>query len=503
MRIILSDEFQYGFSEAQPNRSTKFFIMSFTLNRVVLTCLAEIDLFAVLALADTSSILHRFIHDQVLTTSLLRRFLQKHQYVLHHDADYFRLLPRQHVVWLYRAFEKLRQRDAETAKRLDEDTFGILYPLLGLIPFEAFISTTATLPTDLSIPEHDWKGRPVEGSYTLEDAQMNYSVRLCMSWLHEPRHILENGDTSRGFYDFHESYAEKYLRKDFLFCKRYVDDFNTCYHILHSEGRLQRRGPMLGKIDKIWEALRTTNLNLLVQKRCLQAEADFWYLSPKTLRIVRTTSAEDFKNLMRLRGWLEMWSESELGWWYSLGLWQYGPDCITPFIDQTFKDKRQALIWLFLGAHRWFKPKVRRWEESEYRHVGNCCSGVHYEGCERDYLVDLVASLTWEDRIWTLRQIIRKAPEYGVCRSLGGNVFNYFVLHNLKKIDAMMCILLEEIVGSPLQYLFEYVINIALAEYQNMESASSLMLNEACKFGPKLLRKNLDLYTILRNIETL
>ena len=102
-----------------------------------------------------------------------------------------------------------------------------------------------------------------------------------------------------------------------------------------------------------------------------------------------------------------------------------------------------------------------------------------------------------------MRQIIRKAPEYGVCRSLGGNVFNYFVLHDLNKIDAMMCILLEEIIGSPLQYLFEYVINIAIAEYQNMESASPLVLNEARKFGPKLLRKNLDLYTILRNIETL
>jgi hypothetical protein len=492
----LSDEFQCGFSEVQPNHSTEFFIMSFTLNHVVLTCLAETDLFAILALADASSMLHRFIHDQVLTTSLLRCFLQEHQYVLHHDANYFRLLPRQHMVWLYRAFEKLRQRDAETAMRLDEDTFGILYPLLGLISFEAFISTTAALPIDLSIPDRNWKGRSVKGSYTLEDAQMNYSVRLSMSWLHEPRHILENGDTSRGFYDVHESYAEKYLRKDFLFCKRYVDDFNTCYRILRSEGRSQRPGPMLAKIDKIREALRTTNLSLLVQKRCLQAEVDFWYLSPKTLRR-RTTSAEDSKSLMRSRGWLEIWSESELGWWYSLGLWQYGPDCITPFIDQTFKDKRQALIWLFLGAHRWFNPKEPLWEEPEYRHVDSCCSGVDYEGCERDYLIDLVASLSWGDRIWTMRQIIRKAPEYGVCRSLGGNVFNYFVLHDLKKIDAMMCILLEEIINSPLQYLFEYVINIALAEYQNMESASSLMLNEARKFGPKLLRKNLNLYTIL------
>lgn len=160
--------------------------MPFPRNRVVLSCLAEIDLFAVLALADTSSTLGQFIYEQVLTTSLLRHFLREHQYVLHHNAKYLGLLPRNHVVWLYRAFERLRQRDAETANRLGEDTFDLLYPLLGLIPFESFKNTTAPLPDDFSIPEHNWKGKPVRGNYTLEDAHLNYSVRLGLSWLHEP-----------------------------------------------------------------------------------------------------------------------------------------------------------------------------------------------------------------------------------------------------------------------------------------------------------------------------
>jgi hypothetical protein len=81
------------------------------------------------------------------------------------------------------------------------------------------------------------------------------------------------------------------------------------------------------------------------------------------------------------------------------------------------------------------------------------------------------------------------------------NVFNYFVLHDLKEVDAMMCILLEEIIGSPLQYLFEYTISIAIAEYQNTEGVSPLVLDEARKFGPKLLQKNLDLYTLIGNVE--
>ena len=164
--------------------------MPFPRNRVVLSCLAEIGLFAVLALADTSSTLRQFVHEQVHTASLLRRFLQENQYFLHHDAKYFRLLPRNHVVWLCRAFEKLRQRDAETEKRPGEDTFDLLYPLLGLIPFESFKNTTAAPPDDLSIPEHDWKGNPVKGNYTLEEAHLNYSVRLGLSWLHEPRRLL-------------------------------------------------------------------------------------------------------------------------------------------------------------------------------------------------------------------------------------------------------------------------------------------------------------------------
>jgi hypothetical protein len=58
-----------------------------------------------------------------------------------------------------------------------------------------------------------------------------------------------------------------------------------------------------------------------------------------------------------------------------------------------------------------------------------------------------------------------------------------------------MCILLEEIVGSPLQYLFEYAISTAIAEHQNTEGVFPLVLDEARKFGPKLLRKDLDLYT--------
>jgi hypothetical protein len=49
----------------------------------------------------------------------------------------------------------------------------------------------------------------------------------------------------------------------------------------------------------------------------------------------------------------------------------------------------------------------------------------------------------------------------------------------LDNVDTMMCVLLEEIIGSPLQYLFEYAIDVAISEYHNIEQ-TPLMFREAC-----------------------
>lgn len=100
--------------------------MPLPLNRVVLNRLAEVDLFAVLAPADASSMLCKFIHDQVLTISLLRRFLQENQYVFHHNRDYFGLIPSHQVVYLVRALETLRQKDLENAECIYEESLHCL-----------------------------------------------------------------------------------------------------------------------------------------------------------------------------------------------------------------------------------------------------------------------------------------------------------------------------------------------------------------------------------------
>ena len=78
--------------------------MSFPLNLVVLSVLADNDFFAVLTLLEVSSSLREFILDQVLTTANFCRFLRENQYILHHDAQFGKLIPLKHVALLLLTF---------------------------------------------------------------------------------------------------------------------------------------------------------------------------------------------------------------------------------------------------------------------------------------------------------------------------------------------------------------------------------------------------------------
>ena len=71
---------------------------------------------------------------------------------------------------------------------------------------------------------------------------------------------------------------------------------------------------------------------------------------------------------------------------------------------------------------------------------------INYYGQEHNYITNLIASVSCNDRIWIVRQIVRNATEFGVCKDLGANIFNYFIIHDLKDVDFIMCILLEEII---------------------------------------------------------
>lgn len=471
--------------------------MPFPLNHVILSVLADNDLLVLLALVDVSKSLHHFILDHVLTSSLFCRFLRENQYVLHHDAKFGEVIPTKHVAWLSRAFETLRKRNG---KHFYDETYDFLGPLLSRLPFEAF-RNIPHLPENFYIPNLDRKGREIS-IYTLEDITWDYRTRLAWSWMHRPRYVLDAGDAVQAFYDFHGKFSHQYLREDFLFCKRYLDDFIACYNLINplSEQLDIRKKPMalLDEVVKIRKGLKFTDLSLLMRKRCIQGVVeDLVSVYCLERRII---PEETFKALFELPGWLELWNESELGWWYFLALWQYGPACVDSYIEQTFKSKRCSLVWLFLGSHKSLDLKTSREDVIEHEiSYDHCCPVVTYVGFEREYLTNFVASTPRHDRIWAMEQIIRRAPEFGVCRNLGVNIFDYFVLHDLNYDDAMMCILLEEIIASPLQYFFEYAISRALTDYQQTEGAS-LRLSKARRYSARLLRKDLSLSTLLCTI---
>jgi hypothetical protein len=117
---------------------------------------------------------------------------------------------------------------------------------------------------------------------------------------------------------------------------------------------------------------------------------------------------------------------------------------------------------------------------------------------EEEYLKDQIAALSHEDRLWLVEQIVRRSSEFGVCKNLGANLFNYFV-RDLGETDVMLSKLLEEITETCLQYQFEFAINMALEDYFHNRWNESVPLKVTLSptYQKKLLRHDMELYTLL------
>ena len=109
---------------------------------------------------------------------------------------------------------------------------------------------------------------------------------------------------------------------------------------------------------------------------------------------------------------------------------------------------------------------------------------------------ECVGSLSQPNRIWVIEQLVRRAPEFGACRDLSANIFNYFVASDCGA-DLMLTTLLTEICNTRLQYLFEYSISIAIAEHKLRENSSALNFQMARKYKFKLLCPETNLYFLL------
>ena len=471
--------------------------MPFPLNRVVMNALAEVDLLGTLMLAGTSGSLHRFIFGQVVTTSILFRFLREHQYVLFHDT-YDHLFSNQEVACLHRASEELQKRHGES---LYDVFVGVLAPLLGRTPLKVFQKSPG-VTLEISIPNPpDHKGRP-GGCFTFTDVWFCYGQRLKTSFLHRPEYMHDSAQLEQGFYGFHASTPNPFLREDFLFSKRYIDDFNRCLQLSRfaapylafskipdgEENRL-----ILDGVKKIRETCAEHGLSSLLEQACIKG-AVHHHLRPSRF-YKQQVSSHTFCTLFELPGWMEMWTPAELGSWFAIGLSQYGIKPVETLIDQAFKNTREALVWLFLGAHSWFHETEKRKEDEDEVDSRFCCGWMTI-GFESEFISERMASISRDDRIWVLEQIIRRAPEFQSCRDLGANLFNYFVVRDFTESDIMLSILIDEISYSRLQYLFEYAISLAIDEYRRRNKAP-LEFKAVRRFANKLLRKDMNLYILL------
>jgi hypothetical protein len=465
--------------------------MPFPCNRVILSILADVDFLALLTLTGCSASLYHFILDQVVTSSCFLHFLHGNQYTLHHD-DKYRLFSQKEIMLLFRVFNTLQRRHGSS---FYEETIGVLGPLLSCIPIKMF---EKQLPNDYNIPTPpDRKGR-VRGVFTLEHIRDQYNIRLQTSWMHLPTYFSVDGQGANVTTFLHLNSPDPFLQEDILFCKRYVDDFNTyfCLSYALKRPRNSSENVVLDSVHTIRKMFAESGGNSWFEKRCIQGLVAFGF-RPRFVNeeIIPTASEKAFQVLFELDGWMEMWTPAELGWWFAFGLTQW-PEVTQRLINTSFKSKSETLIWLFLGAHHWFHTfQLDRWDSDE---SNNYCCPTMSHGCEREFIMEYISSVSPEDRIWIVRQIVRRAPEFGVCRELGANLFSYFVVHDLTHADIVLSTLLDEICDSRLQYIFEYAISLAITEYQHENGVILLKLEMSRKYMNSLLRRDTELYSLLK-----
>jgi hypothetical protein len=341
---------------------------------------------------------------------------------------------------------------------------------------------------------------------SLPEIQAIYDFKLYLSGLHYPQSLYSVGKWYFEEFSFiHFADFLPYLRHDVLFCGRYLTELHRCYE--HCRRADSSRGDSQTTVYNLRRHLRKSSLTLLHEKRTLQAHV------LQTLRPleIRGIYVHTFLSLFNTPDWKDMWTCAELGWWYALGLAKFGSE-IRPLIDSSFQSTNEALLWLFLGAHHWLHDIGSesnifsdRNADLEANEPHTCCFPLRGM-VEKESVTQMLHSQSWDNKLWLLKEIVRMAPEHGQCRDLGGNLFNYFIVPEqvepeLERGDFIFSVLLQEITDSPMQYLFEHSIGLAISYYLQRNGLEKLPWNLTRSKGhaSKLLRRNRELYKALEN----
>jgi hypothetical protein len=180
--------------------------------------------------------------------------------------------------------------------------------------------------------------------------------------------------------------------------------------------------------------------------------------------------------LFERRDFVEIWTPSELGLLFAHELaWTRKAARIESLITRCFPDQRDALVWLFLGAHKGYRgPVIPALFPLQTGKVYSCCTdSSSWFGPETPILGRALGSPEREDRQWILKEILYRAPEFGVCRYLGASLFTYFVIgsfafncfNDLEEAEIMFSTILSGIYGSRLQEVFGFAICYAISHY--------------------------------------
>jgi hypothetical protein len=410
--------------------------MIIPLHYVFLNTLGEIDLLALLALAQASRTLSEFIFTQVIAVSHLCGFLQQHQCALLHD-DRRLHFSNLEVSRLHCAFAFLQRKHGDA---LFQSIFPYIGPLISRVPSKVFFRSR--LPSTEFLDTYtDFFGITRDRCVGAESVRQSLKYLFENPWTYFTKLISDAGPYLIGRVTLNEMTRHPVLETEVLFCKNYLNHFNICERIIASQNikwyipiKAGEEGKIVAAVEDIGRQCMKYQdpFRFALEKWCLQS-----FLEP-AFRTWRQIPLTTFRAIFELERWRTLWTKAELGRWLSMGLTSFGGAGVGYLIDQCFHSTCESLVWLFLGAHNWFRRDFPRgFDAYEYSKISKVCcntpseslqigSGVWLSrGCNQVIVIQgqemgCPANCTTSVRIWSLPESRRNRLQLFCVTNRGG-----------------------------------------------------------------------------------
>jgi hypothetical protein len=427
------------------------------LNKIILETIGEFDFLALLALTETSETFCHFIRDHAVGLNNLCRFLQQNQYAFHHDGEGI-LFSKNDIFLLLWAFKVVKDRHGDA---LYNKVVGFLGPFIS-----ATLATRSKHVLTIWKPErrnirlsgsthtHHWHNRGVRIVATDEVQRIGWhwmEQGIVSNWMHASPRDWYAREVEECYSDWENLFQnfKVMVDSDFLFCKRFHDD-SCAVKIVWKElpdeiWELKKSMSVTEIIHAIYVILSKAGMDIELLKGNLQIFIQR-VMSKGTYSLHFTV--EDFYTLFEQPWWMELWTPADLGWWCSELLWKY-ERIVSRLFEQCFTSRCDALLWFFLGGYYLNQRDDR-------------CKIL----VDQDFIGDMVKSVSTENRVWLVENIVELAPEFGVSSELGEMLFMSFVLTDTDEAELMMSILFKATSKSRMWPLFYASISTVARTYE-------------------------------------